>query len=72
MFKVKIRSDSIPRSYTERNFFVSSLSEAELKAFDLVKEHFQTDSIVVVHRAELVYDIYQVVKRMGQVKIISI
>lgn len=69
MFKVAIQAQSKRPVSTIQVVCVDSLPEAELMALKLAGKYYKCNNLMLVHRANLLYDIYEIFEPVGQVQI---
>lgn len=71
MFKVLLQKQIDKPCYITQVVVVETLTEAEFMALKLAIQHFKTNSLVLVYRDNLSYDIFEVGEPIGQVQIES-
>jgi len=69
MFKVAFRKFANKAVFGTQFVCVDSLPEAEIMAVKIVDKHIQGKALLLVHKGDLVYDIYAVDKPIGEVLI---
>lgn len=69
MFKVAFRIGAEKSLYGTQIVCVDSLPEAEIMALDVVDKHFQGRNLFLVHKGDLVYEIYEIGALIGEVMI---
>jgi hypothetical protein len=72
MFKVLINKQLDQPCYFTQVVVVETLAEAELMALKLAIQHFKTNSLVLVYRDNLSYDVFEVGEPIGQIQIKSV
>lgn len=72
MFRVALQESLDRPLYFQQVVVVDSLYEAELMALKLATQRFNNANLVIVHRGNLVYDIYEVAEPVGRVQIKSV
>ena len=69
MFKVIIHNPDQKKQFTLHTTAVDSLPEAEIMALGLVRKQYRNDHLMLVHKGELVYEIYEIFEPIGSVQI---
>lgn len=69
MFKVMLQQYNNASAIRQQHVCVDSLPEAEIMALKLASKHYKTENLILVHRGDLIYDVYEVFEPVGQVLI---
>jgi len=69
MFKVDVQSDTNKARIFTQVVCADTLYEAELLALSLVSRHNPDKQIMLVHRGNLIYEIYEIINPIGRVRI---
>ena len=67
MFKVTVQNYDNASAVRQQVVSVDSLPEAEILALKVVTKHYKTDNLILVHRGDLIYDVYEIFEPVGQV-----
>jgi hypothetical protein len=69
MFKVSFRKCVNPSVWGTQIVCVDSLPEAETMAVKILYKHIQGKKLLLVHKSDLVYDVFAVDKPIGEIAI---
>ena len=69
MFKVILKQNDQGENTRQQVICVDSLPEAEVLARKVAIKHYKTSNLILVHRGDLIYDVYEIFEPVGQVYI---
>jgi len=69
MFSVEIQATSKQPVSTKQTVLVDTLPECEILALKLAAKYYKSNNLMLVHRDNLLYDIYEVFEPVGQLQI---
>jgi hypothetical protein len=69
VFKVAFRIGAEKSLWGTQIVCVDSLPEAEIMALKVVDKHFQSKALLLVHKGDLVYDVFEIGALIGEVLI---
>ena len=71
MFNIAVQPSTETRTPTFQVVYVDSLGEAELMGLALARRRFGDTPIMLVHRGDLEYDVYEISEPIGSVVIMT-
>ncbi len=69
MFNIAVQPNNDTRNPAFQIVYADSLHEAEIMAVSLASRRFGNAPVMLVHRGDLVYDIYEIAEPIGSVVI---
>jgi len=69
VFSIALQTSEKPVFFRVQTVSVDSLPEAEILALKAARKHFMSKQVMIVHRGNLIYDIYEIFEPIGRIKI---
>jgi len=69
LFSIALQTDAAKSFIRLQTVCVDTLPEAEIMALRVASKHFSSKQVMIVHRGNLIYDIYEIAEPIGQVQI---
>jgi len=69
VFSIALQVDKAKPFIKLQTVSVDSLPEAEILALEAACKHFESKRVMLVHRGNLTYDIYEIFDPIGRVRI---
>lgn len=69
MFNIILQKSGKSGACSTQPVCLDTLYEAELMALELATKHFKDKQVMLVHRSNLLYDIYEIDKPIGSIQI---